>query len=238
MFPSFGKAQAMDKGPELDASQDYYAVLTTSMGTIYLDLFEDKTPGTVRNFVNLAEGTGEFRHPATGKPAKEPYYNGSKFHRVIPEFMVQTGVHKDGDPFNSEKSGPGYTIKDEILPTLKFDAPGKLGLARLPQPNTGGGQFFITEKSTPWLDGQYTLFGEVVKGTDGAEVVKKMARVNRGRNDIPTEPITLQKVEIVRVPKGSDEATIKEKLGLSGAAKPAATTAAPTTEAPKPPDAQ
>lgn len=145
-----------------------YAVFETSMGRIVCRLFEKETPETVANFVGLAKGTKEWTHPETGKKmVNTPYYNDTTFHRVIPDFMIQAG-----DPTGKGTGWPGYTIKDEIVDSLKFDVPGRLAMANS-GPNTAHGQFFITEVPTPHLNGTFTIFGQVV---EGQELVGKIAR--------------------------------------------------------------
>ena len=125
------------------------AVLKTSKGNIKLQLFADRTPITVANFVNLA---------------KRGYYDGLTFHRVIPNFMIQGGC-----PHGTGTGGPGYRFEDECMPALKHDAPGKLSMANA-GPGTNGSQFFITHVETPWLDGRHTVFGTVVDADDQAVV--------------------------------------------------------------------
>jgi len=152
-----------------------YAKFHTSKGEILAELEFQKTPGTVGNFVGLAEGKIE-NDP---KDKGVPYYDGLKFHRVIPDFMVQ-----GGDPQGTGAGGPGYNFDDEIHADLRHDAPGKLSMANA-GPGTNGSQFFITHVETPWLDGKHTVFGSVVEGQD---VVNKIQQ-----ND------TIEKLEIVRV---------------------------------------
>ena len=133
-----------------------YAKFETSKGIVLLELTYDKTPGTVGNFVSLAEGTLKNDH----KDAGEPYYNGMKFHRVIADFMVQGGC-----PKGSGVGGPGYQFDDEFHPDLKHNKPGTLSMANS-GPATNGSQFFITHGKTDWLDGKHTVFGYVVEGQD------------------------------------------------------------------------
>ena len=167
-----------------------YAIFNTSMGTITARLFEKETPITVRNFVALARGTKAWKDPKTGAMVAKPLYSNITFHRVIPNFMIQTG-----DPTGTGSHDCGFTIPDEIVPTLKFDGPGKLGMANVGSPHTGGCQFFITEVAYPSLNGGYTLFGQVVEGQD---IVGKIARVPRGAGDKPTTPVKLISVTIKR----------------------------------------
>lgn len=140
-----------------------YARLTTTKGEILIKLTHDKTPGTVGNFVALAEGKMKNSAKATG----EPYYDGLTFHRVISDFMVQ-----GGDPNGTGAGGPGYKFDDEIHPELKHDKPGILSMANA-GPGTNGSQFFITHVPTPWLDGKHTVFGEVVSGQDVVDSIEQ-----------------------------------------------------------------
>ena len=138
-----------------------YARFNTSKGSILVKLTHDKTPGTVGNFVALAEGNLE----NDAIPQGTPYYDGLKFHRVIPDFMIQ-----GGDPQGSGAGGPGYNFDDEFHPELKHDGPGVLSMANA-GPGTNGSQFFITHVATPWLDNKHTVFGNVVEGQDVVDTV-------------------------------------------------------------------
>ncbi len=164
-----------------------YAVITTSMGRIVARLHTDKTPNTVAHFIGLATGTKEWRDPRDGQVKKTPIYDGVTFHRVIPGFMIQTG-----DPLGDGRGNIGYAIADEFRPDLRYDRPGKLGMANA-GPNTNGSQFFITTVPTPHLDDRHSLFGEVVEGQSVAEAI---AGVPRDSNDRPLKTVTIDKVEI------------------------------------------
>ncbi|MBQ4914365.1 peptidylprolyl isomerase [Maribacter sp. MMG018] len=152
-----------------------YAKFNTTKGEILVKLTYDKTPGTVGNFVALAEGKRE----NSAKPIGEPYYNGLKFHRVIPDFMIQGGC-----PLGTGTGDAGYKFDDEFHPELKHDAPGVLSMANA-GPGTNGSQFFITHVPTPWLDGKHTVFGNVASGQ---EVVDKIEQGDE-----------IESLEIVRV---------------------------------------
>ncbi|WP_025743611.1 peptidylprolyl isomerase [Aquimarina pacifica] len=140
-----------------------YAKFNTTKGSILVNLEFEKTPGTVGNFVGLAEGTIENQVIPQGKP----YYNGLKFHRVIADFMIQ-----GGDPQGTGAGGPGYQFDDEIHPDLKHDGPGVLSMANA-GPGTNGSQFFITHTETAWLDGKHTVFGKVVEGLDVVNAIEQ-----------------------------------------------------------------
>ena len=165
------------------AAKNSTAVIKTSMGSITVKLFPDKAPKTVENFVGLATGKKEWTDPKTGKMMKgKPLYNGTIFHRVIPDFMIQ-----GGDPLGMGTGGPGYQFEDEFDPSLTFSEPGILAMANA-GPATNGSQFFITVKETPHLNGHHTIFGEVTKGMD---IVNKIVSVPRGPNDMPTKPVKI-----------------------------------------------
>jgi peptidyl-prolyl cis-trans isomerase A (cyclophilin A) len=167
-----------------------YAVLDTTLGEITCRLFPDKAPLTVGNFVGLAQGTREFRDPHTRQNTKRPFFDGLIFHRVIPQFMIQGGC-----PLGTGTGDPGYRFADEFSPDLKFDKPGKLAMANA-GPGTNGSQFFITVAATDWLTNHHTIFGEVVKGYD---VVEKISKVPRDRNDRPQTPVVMNSVKVVEV---------------------------------------
>ena len=149
------------------------AVIETNLGTIELELFEDKTPVTTQNFIDLAQ---------------KGFYDGVIFHRVIDGFMIQ-----GGDPTGTGMGGPDYTIEDEFLPELTFAGDGVLAMANTGRPHTGGSQFFITLAATPWLNGHHTIFGKVVKGMD---VVHKIGKVATDFSDRPLEDVVMKPVTI------------------------------------------
>jgi peptidyl-prolyl cis-trans isomerase A (cyclophilin A) len=167
-----------------------YATLQTSEGTIVCRLFDQEAPKTVANFVELAEGKRDWTHPVNRKKSKDRLYDGTIFHRVIPEFMIQ-----GGDPAGNGMGGPGYQFEDETKGSPhKFDKKGKLAMANA-GPNTNGSQFFITVAPTTWLTGKHTIFGEVVEGQDIAD---KISNVARGAQDRPKKDVVLQSVTIER----------------------------------------
>jgi peptidyl-prolyl cis-trans isomerase A (cyclophilin A) len=168
-----------------------YAVFNTSEGTLVCRLFEKDAPKTVQNFVDLAEGKREWSHPVTRTKSKSRLYDGTIFHRVIPNFMIQ-----GGDPAGTGFGGPGYQFEDETKGSPhKFDKPGKLAMANA-GPNTNGSQFFITVAPTQWLTGNHTIFGEIVEGED---VVEKIVSAPRNKQDKPLKDLTLNTVTIERV---------------------------------------
>ena len=165
-----------------------YAVLNTSEGKITVRLFEDDAPITVKNFIDLAEGKKEWSHPTTRVKSNAHLYDGTVFHRVIPDFMIQ-----GGDPAASGMGGPGYRFEDETKGSPhKFNVPGKLAMANA-GPNTNGSQFFITVAPTDWLTGKHTIFGEVVEGQN---VVEKISRVARNSQDKPHKAVVIESLVI------------------------------------------
>jgi peptidyl-prolyl cis-trans isomerase A (cyclophilin A) len=167
------------------------ATLRTSHGQVVLRLFPDHAPKTVRNFVELAEGGRQWTDPRTGRATTDKLYDGTVFHRVIPNFMIQ-----GGDPLGSGRGGPGYKFADEIHPDLRFDRPYLLAMANA-GPGTNGSQFFITVAPTPWLNGKHTIFGEVIEGRD---VVDAISLVKTGSQDRPVEDVTVESVTVQRGP--------------------------------------
>jgi peptidyl-prolyl cis-trans isomerase A (cyclophilin A) len=165
------------------------ATLRTNQGAVVIRLFPDHAPKTVRNFVELAEGGREWTDPNTGQTTTQKLYDGTIFHRVIPDFMIQ-----GGDPLGSGRGGPGYKFGDEIHPDLRFDRPYLLAMANA-GPGTNGSQFFITVAPTPWLNGKHTIFGEVVQGADVIDVI---SRLKTGSQDRPVEDVTVDSVTIER----------------------------------------
>jgi peptidyl-prolyl cis-trans isomerase A (cyclophilin A) len=165
------------------------ATLQTSQGRVVIRLFPDHAPKTVRNFVELAEGGRQWTDPSTGRETTSKLYDGTIFHRVIPDFMIQ-----GGDPLGSGRGGPGYKFADEIHPDLHFDRPYLLAMANA-GPGTNGSQFFITVGPTPWLNGKHTIFGEVI---EGADVADRISRVKTGSQDRPAEDVTIESVTIDR----------------------------------------
>ena len=174
-----------------DRESGVYATFETSMGRIICRLFEKEAPKTVGNFIALAEGRREFLDGSTGGKVTRPFYNKLKFHRVIPEFMIQGGC-----PRGDGTGGPGYNFEDEFHPNLRHDRPGILSMANS-GPNTNGSQFFITMVPTPWLDNRHSVFGRVVEGQD---ITKRICEVPRDAQDGPRTPIVLESVIIERVP--------------------------------------
>ena len=148
------------------------AAIETTRGTVVIELYRDKAPKTVENFITLA---------------KKGFYNGVIFHRVIPGFMIQTG-----DPTGTGRGGPGYTFPDEFSPDLKHTKTGIVSMANA-GPNTNGSQFFITLAATPWLDGKHSVFGKVV---EGQSVVEAIGAAPRDASDRPLQEIAMKQVAI------------------------------------------
>jgi peptidyl-prolyl cis-trans isomerase A (cyclophilin A) len=188
-------AQPLPDGPTPTAAAMLHPngptiVMDTSMGRITCQFFQKEAPVATANFIGLANGTKDFTDPATNKKVRgKPYYDGTTFHRVIPNFMIQ-----GGDPTGTGMGDPGYSFNDEFDPNLNFDVPGRLAMANS-GPNSNGSQFFITEQAYDSLNQHYTIFGQCDDAS--ITVVKAIARVQTGPNDKPATPVMLKKVTIV-----------------------------------------
>ena len=166
------------------------ATLHTNRGDITVELYEDRAPRTVENFIGLATGEKEWEDPETGETVEgEPLYDDVLFHRVIEDFMIQ-----GGDPTGTGRGGPGYQFDDEFHDELGHDGAGVLSMANS-GPNTNGSQFFITLDATPHLDGRHSVFGQVV---DGMDVVEEIGSVQTDANDRPQEDVVLESVDVDR----------------------------------------
>ncbi|MBZ2196986.1 peptidylprolyl isomerase [Occultella gossypii] len=171
------------------------AILHTTAGDIVVELLPNHAPKTVKNFTDLATGAGTWTHPETGESSNEPLYNGTIFHRVIPNFMIQ-----GGDPLGTGRGGPGYAFDDEIHPELHFREPYVLAMANAGIQmgrGTNGSQFFITTAPTTWLQGKHTIFGKVKDPASTAIVDAVNVVSTDPRNDRPVEDIVINSIEIV-----------------------------------------
>ena len=180
------------------------AIIHTSMGDIHCTLMPDKAPIGVANFIGLANGTKVWTNPKTGKKEHGvPLYDGTIFHRVIPEFMIQ-----GGDPLGNGQGNPGYEFKNETSPDLGFDQPGRLAYANA-GPDTNGSQFFVTEAPYPSLNGGYTIFGQC----GDPDVVQKIARVPRSHGfstqDRPLTDVVIKHIEIEGAPKAARKPAVR-----------------------------
>ena len=173
-------------------ASELYATVTTSLGPVRVKLFPDHAPKTVRNFVGLSDGTGEWTDPRTGKKGEGALYADTVFHRVIPNFMIQ-----GGDPLGTGTGGPGYRFQDEFHPELQFDRPYLLAMANA-GPGTNGSQFFITVAPTPHLNRKHTIFGEVADQA-GRDVVDAIAGTATGPRDRPSTDVVITAIEIEQV---------------------------------------
>lgn len=206
--------------PPADAP-DPIAIIDTTAGKMTCTLFPKKAPIGVDNFIGLSTGTKQWTDPSTqAKKKGVPLYDGTIFHRVIPAFMIQ-----GGDPTGTGRGSPGYTFKNETSPDLPFDRPGRLAYANA-GPDTNGSQFFITEVPYPSLNGGYTIFGQC---DDAAvELVKQIARMPRGAEDRPTQPVKINHITIVKpgapAPSKAAKPVAPKKLGTTkpSTTKPAA----------------
>ena len=179
LFVSISTFAVADEGKGMQKETNEVAVLETAKGTIVLEFFPEVAPKHVENFKKLA---------------REKFYDGTTFHRVIPKFMIQGGDPntKDDDPTNDGRGGPGYTIKAEF--NSKPHVRGTLSMARSSDPDSAGSQFFICVARTPWLDGKYTVFGRAIEGMD---VVDKIVSVERDQRDRPLKDVVLKTVRIM-----------------------------------------
>jgi peptidyl-prolyl cis-trans isomerase A (cyclophilin A) len=173
-------------------AEQLYATLKTNHGDIEVQLFPNHAPKTVKNFVELAEGSREWTHPETGQKTTDRLYDGTVFHRVISGFMIQ-----GGDPLGNGTGGPGYEFGDEIHPDLAFSKPYLLAMANA-GPGTNGSQFFVTVGATAWLTGKHTIFGEVADAAS-QKVVDGIAGIQTNpRTDRPVQDVVLESVIIER----------------------------------------
>jgi peptidyl-prolyl cis-trans isomerase A (cyclophilin A) len=171
---------------DISGSGPLTAAIETSQGTFHCELFADKAPMTVANFVGLATGKKPWQNPKSGQvESGKPFFDGLTFHRVIPGFMIQ-----GGDPLGEGVGGPGYQFGDEVGNGLTMK-PGTLAMANA-GPSTNGSQFFITEGSPAYLNNKHTIFGQCKE----LDLVKKIEGVPRGPSDRPNEPVTITKVTI------------------------------------------
>ncbi|GAA1335914.1 peptidylprolyl isomerase [Arthrobacter roseus] len=169
------------------------ATISTNQGDIVVNLFGNHAPKTVKNFIGLATGEQTWTHPGTGKESNEPLYDGTIFHRIIKDFMIQ-----GGDPLGQGTGGPGYQFDDEINPDLNFNEPYKLAMANAGLQGgrgTNGSQFFITSTPTTWLQGKHTVFGEVADEAS-REVADKLNSVATSRGDKPQEDVVINTITV------------------------------------------
>jgi peptidyl-prolyl cis-trans isomerase A (cyclophilin A) len=187
-----GSAWKLTNNEGVPVAETIYATLHTNHGPIRLELFPNHAPKTVRNFVELAEGTRDYVNPTTGEKGAGPYYDGTISHRVISGFMIQMG-----DPTGTGRGGPGYEFADEFHPELRFDRPYLLAMANA-GPGTNGSQFFITVGPTPHLNNRHTIFGEVADDAS-QKVVDSIAGTPTDPRDRPLDDVVIERVEIERV---------------------------------------
>lgn len=198
--PTKAKSAATPHVAEKSASDRWdhpIAIFDTTLGKISCQLFPEKAPKTVANFIGLANGTKDWKNPSTGETVHgKPLYDGTIFHRVIPNFMIQ-----GGDPLGNGSGDPGYRFEDEFSPDLRFDRPGRLAMANS-GPATNGSQFFITEVQTPWLNDKHTIFGQCDQKS--VDLVAKIARAATDpRNNLAGEPVKINHIAILGA--GSEE---------------------------------
>jgi len=212
--PAPGGAAPQAAAPQKDG---LYAIMNTAMGTIKVELFEKQTPATVKNFVALAKGTKAWKDPKTGAMVRKPLYNNITFHRVMLDGMIQAG-----DPTGTSSHDCGIKINDEVVPTLKFDQPGRLAMANTGEKNSAGCQWFITiAPKIPAYDGGYTIFGQVVEGLDVAKQISRVP-VKHDGSSLAVNPVKLTSVTIQRVgadPNPPAAAPAKKKSAAAPAKK-------------------
>ncbi len=173
------------------SASDPTATIDTTAGKLRCTIFQKETPNAANNFIGLADGTKDWKSPITHQSKLgTPLYNGTIFHRVIPEFMIQ-----GGDPMGNGMGDAGYNLTNgEILPNLKFDRPGRLAYANSGSPKTSSSHFFITEVPTPFLNGNYIIFGQCDPAS--VDLVKKIARMPRNSQDRPNNPVKINTITI------------------------------------------
>src|SRR6266852_7647763 len=206
--------------PAATTSAQPTAVIDTTAGKMNCTLFPDKAPIGVANFIGLAQGTKDWTNPIShAKKHGVPLYEGTIFHRVIPDFMIQ-----GGDPAGSGSGDVGFMFKNETSPTLKFDRPGRLAYANA-GPDTNGSQFFITEVPYASLNGGYTIFGQCDEAA--VALVKQIARMGRDANDRPYRPVRINHVTIAKAGAAPAAAAKPATTAKPAVKKPAAPTTAP-----------
>lgn len=172
--------------PRFDVSKKRTAIIQTDMGVIKIELFSREAPGLVANFISLARGEKDFKDARTGQPASRPFYDNLFIHRVSKNFLIQMGC-----PLGNGRGGPGYVINDEFS-FRRHNKPGMVGMANIGR-NTNGSQFYITLKPAPFIDGKYSIFGQVISGMD---VVRRIGAVKIGPTERPLKNIYIKKIEI------------------------------------------
>jgi len=215
-FAAWSQVASSSKGEpakKTAASGEPTAIIDTTAGKLTCKLFEKQTPETVANFIGLSNGTKDWKNPISGASKHGvPLYDGTIFHRVIPNFMIQ-----GGDPAGNGSGDPGYKFRDETVPTLTFDRPGRLAMANS-GPNTNGSQFFITEVPTPHLNGRHTIFGQCDEAS--IDLVKKIARMAADpNNDRPFRPVKINHITIERGGAVAKPATSKKHAATTPAAE-------------------
>lgn len=187
-IPAIGSETTQEILGAVPGEGQLVAILHTNLGDVEVELYEDRAPNTVANFVGLAMGTKTWKDPETGELRRDPYYDGVIFHRIIKGFMIQ-----GGDRTGTGRGGPGYQFADEFHPELRHTGPGILSMANA-GPGTNGSQFFICETATPHLDGRHAVFGKA----RNEDLVVKIASVPTARGDRPIDPVTINKVTVKR----------------------------------------